>query len=466
MIDGQGEKRDKKSSPRSEGKFGMGLQAALYRLSAELVTAQDEREVCQSVVDGLHDTLGYDFVAFFLVDESSGERAMAASVGFVDPPTPLAAGEGLSEQPLLNGKLQYTPDVKQDARYFYGMGGSEVDVPVRVGEKVIGVLVAESKKSDDFSPRDFELLTAASQQAGIAIEKARLLGKERQRADELDALRATLTELTAELELPVLLEAIVERAAGLLNAAGGELALYDEANQEVKIVVSLGFGQSYVGTRHKIGEGAMGLVAQTGESLILEDYSTWEMRVSEYAADELHAIVAVPLLLGNRLIGVISLVAAEVARKFAAPDVHLLKLFAQGAAIAIENARLFDEAQREIEERVRVEGELREYQEQLEEKVEERTHELRQSEERYRSLFDGVPIGLFRTTPAGEIVDANPGLIQMLGYPNREALLCTARAESTQMMRIGGSCRRLSNVTASCAELNSWRAAMMEKKSG
>jgi PAS domain S-box-containing protein len=423
MIDRQEGNRDKQSTSRSDGKVAVGLQAALYRLSAELATAQDEGGVCQSVVDGLHDTLGYDFVAFFLVEEMSGKRVMAASVGFVDPPSPLATGEGLSEQPLLDGKLQYTPDVNQDPRYFYGMGGSEVDVPVCVGEKVIGVLVAESKKIDDFSPRDFELLTAASQQAGIAIEKARLLTKERQRGDELDALRTTLTELTAELELPVLLEAIVERAAGLLDAAGGELALYDEANQEVEIVVSLGFSQSYVGTRHKVGDGAMGLVAKTGQPLILEDYSTWEKRVAKYSADELHAIMAVPLLLGKRLIGVISVVAAEITRKFAAPDLHLLKLFAQGAAIAIENARLFDEAQREIEERARVEAELRKYQEQLEELVAERTQELRQSEERYRSLFDGVPIGLFRTTPAGEIVNANPGLVQMLGYPSREALL-------------------------------------------
>ena len=153
--------RDKQSRTRSEAKSEASRQAALFRLSAELAAAQDEQEVCQRVVDGLHDTLGYDFVAFFLVEESSGERVMAACVGFVSPPTPLSAGQGLSEQPLLDGNMQYTPDVKQDPRYFYGMGGSEVDVPVRIGEKVLGVLVAESKKSDDFGPHDFELLTAA-----------------------------------------------------------------------------------------------------------------------------------------------------------------------------------------------------------------------------------------------------------------------------------------------------------------
>lgn len=54
---------------------------------------------------------------------------------------------------------------------------------------------------------------------------------------------------------------------------------------------------------------------------------------------------------------------------------------------------------------------------------------LRESEERYRQLFDGVPVGLYRTTPEGQILDANRALVQMLGYPSREALLQASAAE-------------------------------------
>ena len=174
-------------------------QAALFRLSADLAAVLDEEEVCQRVVSGLQATLGYDFVAFFLADESTGDRVMMASVGFEAPPKRLQTGEGISETALLEGQLRYTADVHQESRYFYGMGGSEVDVPVKIGGKVGGVLVAESKKPNDFTLQDFEILTAASQQAGLAIEKARLIAVERKRADEMEALRATLTELTAEL---------------------------------------------------------------------------------------------------------------------------------------------------------------------------------------------------------------------------------------------------------------------------
>lgn len=398
-------------------------QDALLRLSADLAAVLDVNEVCQRVVSGLQETLGYDFVAFFLVDAATRDRVMMASVGFVDPPERLTPGEGISEYAYLDGRLRYTPDVTQEKEYFQGMGGSEVDVPVKIGDKVGGVIVAESKKLNDFTADDFEVLTAASQQAGSAIEKARLIAMERQRADELEALRATLAELTSELELPVLLQAIVERASILLKGAGGELGLYDPNQGRVEIVVSYGFQRDYVGTTHELGEGAMGLVAETGEPLILDDYRSWEGRSKEYQQDQIHAIVAVPLQLGSRLIGVITVVAEDEKRKFSDPDVYLLKLFGHQAAIAIENARLFRNAQMELAERDRAEQELRRYQEQLEERVADRTRELQQSEQSYRNLFNGVPVGIYRTTPTGEILDANLGLIQMLGYPSKESML-------------------------------------------
>ncbi len=395
--------------------------AALFRLSADLAAALGEDDIYQRVVDGLHDTLDYDVLALMLLDETTGNRVVAASIGYDEPITPVPPGQGLSERPLLDGQLHYTPDVSRDHRYFYGKGGSEVDVPVRIGGQVQGVLIAESWRPRAFSPDDFEVLTAAAQQAGLAIEKARLLAAERRRADELDALRRTMADITAELEQPALLQAIVERAAGLLGATGGELGLYDEENEELHIVVSFNLGEDYVGTRHGLGEGAMGRVAQTCEPLIIEDYCEWAGGLPQYG--HVHATVAVPLVVGGRLLGVFTTASTDPARRFTQADVHLLNLFGQQAAIAINNARLYDQAQREIAERTRAEQELRQYQEHLEELVANRTAELRASEERYRSLFDGVPVGLYRTTPAGQIVDANVAQVQMLNYPSRETFL-------------------------------------------
>jgi PAS domain S-box-containing protein len=181
----------------------------------------------------------------------------------------------------------------------------------------------------------------------------------RKRADELEALRTTMADITAELDLQALLEAIVERAVGLLGATGGELGLYDEASRETRILVCHGMGRDYVGTRIGPGEGVMGRVAQTGEPLIVENYQTWEGRSPQYDNSFLHGGVTVPLIVGGRLVGSIGVTDADPDRQFNSADLHLLTLFGQQAAIAIENARLYDQAQREIAERARAEEEAR-----------------------------------------------------------------------------------------------------------
>jgi signal transduction histidine kinase len=199
---------------------------------------------------------------------------------------------------------------------------------------------------------------AFANQAATAIDNAKLLEAERKRADELDALRTTMADVAAVLDLPALLQAIVERAAVLLDATGGEFGLYDEASQELQIVVSHNLGEDYVGTRHKLGEGVMGRVAQTGESMIIPDYSTWAGGLAEYS--QVHATLATPLKAGGRLVGVFTTVSTDPDRKFTPADLHLLNLFAQQAAIAIENARLYQQAQQlaVMEERQRLARDL------------------------------------------------------------------------------------------------------------
>ncbi len=126
--------------------------------------------------------------------------------------------------------------------------------------------MSADSKMDEQHTNDSAAFTA--QQAELASEKARLLAVEQQRVEELEVLRTTLADITSQLDLPALLHTILERASGLVGGAGGELRLYDEDSQEIQIVVSHGLSEDYVGTRHRLGEGAMGRVAQTGEPLI------------------------------------------------------------------------------------------------------------------------------------------------------------------------------------------------------
>ena len=224
---------------------------------------------------------------------------------------------------------------------------SWLGVPLILHDTVIGMLAIECAHPNTFNMEHARLASAFADQVAIALENAKLYTLEKQRVKELDALRATFADISAELELTKLLQAILTRAVELLDATGGDLGLYDEAKQEIAIVVSHNMGKDYAGTRMALGEGAMGYVAQTHLPIIIDDYLQWPTRSSQYTNGPWRTVLAAPLLIGNRLVGAIGVFDADQTRRFTASDEQLLILFAQQSAIAVENARLYGELQRQ-----------------------------------------------------------------------------------------------------------------------
>jgi PAS domain S-box-containing protein len=376
-------------------------QSALLRLSAQIAAALDEEAVAAAVVGGLHDeALGYDFLGVFLLDFANGDRVLRASVGWPGVPASMRIppGHGLSERPLLDGKLHYTPEVTRDAHYMPALNsGSEVDVPLLIDGAPVGVLVVESTEPNAFGKHDFEILTAAANQASIAIARARLvesqarlLAEERRRASEQQALLDTLTDLSAELELSKLFQAVLERAAALLGVAAGELAIFDEAKQQLVIIANHNTGTVSTGTRLAVGEGAMGYVAQTLEPLIIPDYQRWAGRSAQYAQVAAHAVAVVPLLIRGRLVGALSVWHADPDKQFGDGDLRLVNLFAPQAAIAIENARLYSEARHQ-----------RQY---------------------FEELVKNSPVAIVALDNDHNIVSCNPAFEKMFGYGEAEVL--------------------------------------------
>ena len=370
-------------------------QAALLRLSTNIAAAGSEKEICEAVAQGLYDeSLGYDFVAVLLVDKPTGDRVLTASVGWQEAPPSLRMqpGKGLSELPLLDGELHYTPQVTQASRYLPTRNeGSEVDIPIQINKQLVGVLVVESNRHHAFAPDDLEILRAAAIQAGIAIGRARLLAAERERADEQEALLATLADLSGQLKLSTLLQAVLERAVGLLKVSHGELAIYEAGKKELVVVASKKVGKKdTTGVRMKLGEGAMGQVAQTHEPLLIPNYQEWSGQSRQYTQVEFHAVMVAPLLMAGQLVGAIAVMDKDPHRQFGEHDLRLLNMFAPQAAIAIENARLFTAAQHQ-----------RQY---------------------FEQLVKNSPVAIVTLDVNHDVVSCNPAFQRLYGYGEEEVV--------------------------------------------
>lgn len=369
-------------------------QSALLRLSSAIAEAQEEHEICERVVNGLHDpALGYDFLGLFILDEPTGDRVLQASAGWKDIPTNMRvrSGEGLSDRAIKDGTLHYTPQVRREKGYVASLStGSEIDMPMKAGDKTIGVLVIESAEPDAFDQQDFEIISAAVNQASIAIARARLLVSERERADEQRALLETMADLSSERELSKLLQAAIERAVKLLGVTGGELAIYDEEHEELVVVASHNIGKDSTGVRLKLGEGAMGTVANTHQPLIIRDYDTWSGKPQAYSDVKIWSVMAAPLLIGNRLVGAIASVDSDPTREFGDADMRRLNLFAPQAAIAIQNARLYNDAQRQ--------------------------------QQYFEAVVRNSPVAIVTLDLDGVITAFNPAFERLFGYTEEEAI--------------------------------------------
>ncbi|MBN1937339.1 MAG: GAF domain-containing protein [Anaerolineae bacterium] len=171
------------------------------------------------------------------------------------------------------------------------------------------------------------------------------------RTTQLEALRQSGLLVSAELDLRSLLQSIAAQAARLLGGNGGVVHLYRPDLDALEWIVAAYSDMHEVepdllrlGMLLNRGEGLAGRIWQTGESLVVDDYTTWEGRAAVYEGYPLRSVVGVPIQWGSEFLGVVSVNAHE-ACAFSSDDGAVLSLFAVQAATAIRNARLYEQVQ-------------------------------------------------------------------------------------------------------------------------
>jgi len=174
----------------------------------------------------------------------------------------------------------------------------------------------------------------------------------------LIALQTTTLELLSELDLSTLLKNIVTRAAQIMDTEAGYLELVDQLSG--KLIPQVGIGALSESLEHisQPGEGIAGSVWKTGEPIIIENYDQWPDRVENFSSNSIRSIIGVPLLIGTDVIGVLGLAHPfDSDKSFDQETVDYMTQFAHLASIAIENARLFSAAKKELEGRQQTERE-------------------------------------------------------------------------------------------------------------
>ncbi len=239
------------------------------------------------------------------------------------------------------------------------------------------------------------------------LQASRLELRERLRAEEqlqihanyLAALNETALGLLNRSQLNPLLEMILMRACELLDTRHGLIEMVLPDKSALRQEVGVGILSAYTGSITPKNEGVTGTVWETGKTLVVQDYRTWENRLEEFSGAGFNAVMGVPLKVGNEVIGVISVSFVEKAQIITREQVDMMERFAALAAIAIDNARLYEQTQKELAERKAAE------------------EALRASEELFRKVFYASPVAIIISSlKEGRVIQANEAYWKLSGF--------------------------------------------------
>ncbi len=243
--------------------------------------------------------------------------------------------------------------VQNDAEGIFAWMG----VPLNAGAESIGALSVGSRDPGTLYARgQLDLLQAIADQTAGAIVKARLLQEAEQRARQLSTLNDVTRQLTSTLDLEPLLQNILQSAVGILNCEAGTLFLVDDQTREMVFRVTAGpVNRELIGQRLPPGSGIAGRAITMAAPVIENDVkhsATWTTDSDMQAGFETRAVLAVPMLVKDNVIGVIEVMNRKDGLPFVQEDLTLLAAFTGQAAVAMENARLYTLTDQELAARV------------------------------------------------------------------------------------------------------------------
>lgn len=220
---------------------------------------------------------------------------------------------------------------------------SYICLPLRYSQRVIGVLNLGSDKPHAFNRHNLPLLENIGEQLALALGNARLYAFSQQRVAELDTLNDIGRALAVTLDEEKLLTVIYQQIRRVLDTNNLYIALYDEATEELHFAFQMHEGMRQVVKKRPFGNGLTEYIIKTGESLFMRDRELDQLRPAGITpfGERPRIWLGVPLTFDEQVIGVISVQNYSDPEAYDEEHLRLLQAVANQAAIALQNARLY-----------------------------------------------------------------------------------------------------------------------------
>lgn len=275
----------------------------------------------------------------------------------------LRVGEGIAGWVFKNKKPIIANDVYKDKRFNKSISQklkyethNILCTPLLVKNMAIGVLEVINKElNSHFVDDDLRILNILANNISIVIENARLFDTSLKKINELNTLSEISRNINSILDLDPLLKVVMHNATEVMKAEVSSVLLLDEDEKELIFRIALGEkGEKVKKIKLKVGEGIAGWVAKTGKAIIVNDVKNeprFNKRVDRKTGFKTRSILCVPLYSKEKMIGVLQVINKHENLPFTKGDEELLHTFACHAAIAIENAKLYENIREEERKR-------------------------------------------------------------------------------------------------------------------
>ena len=329
----------------------------LYRASGSLISGAslNLQELAQKTIEVVQQELGQANCSLLSVQKDSNELVrLVASGPYADRvkyQNLALDGPGLVPLAIRTNKVVNVGDVHSAPDYVPGWEAaqSELAIPLMVGSDVIGAIDVQSSQPNAFSPDDERLMTVFAERAALALEHSRLNTQIEARLQQLTALRTVDMAISASFDINLTLGVLLDQLTGQLGVHAADILIFNAAAQTFKFSCERGFRtQMLQRTQLKFGAGYAWRAIRERRVIVVPDIQVEPdglQRSPDLSGEQFVAYLGMPLIAKGQIKGILEVFHREpfVLEK---ELVGFLEMLAGQAAIAIDNAELFDHLQR------------------------------------------------------------------------------------------------------------------------